>query len=68
MLPIVEGTDYGRHETSLDDKVLQVLGQLKRREAFVVFEPSTASGSIVVAGASPAVAGQEPATKRDREG
>ncbi len=49
-----EGTDYGLHETSLDDKVLQVLGQLKRREAYVVFDPSTASVSIVVAGALPA--------------
>ena len=44
-----EGTDYGRHETSLDDKVAQVLKQLQRREAFVVFDPPTQSVSIVMA-------------------
>lgn len=44
-----EGTDYGRHETALDDKVAQVLTQLHRRDAFVVFDPNTASVSIVVA-------------------
>jgi len=44
-----EGTDYGRHETSLDDKVAQVLTQLQRREAFVVFDPPTQSVSIVMA-------------------
>lgn len=48
-----EGTDYGLHETSLDDKVAQVLGQLQRREAYVVFDPSSASVGIVVASAVP---------------
>ena len=50
-----EGTDYGRHETSLDDKVAQVLRQLRRREAYVVFDPNTASVNIVVARAAPVV-------------
>jgi uncharacterized protein YheU (UPF0270 family) len=44
-----EGTDYGQHETALDDKVAQVLKQLRRREAYVVFDPNSESVSIVVA-------------------
>lgn len=44
-----EGTDYGQHETSLDDKVAQVLQQLRRREAYVVFDPNSETVSIVVA-------------------
>jgi uncharacterized protein YheU (UPF0270 family) len=39
-----EGTDYGLHETSLEDKVAQVLAQLRRGEAHITFDP--ASGSI----------------------
>lgn len=48
-----EGTDYGLHEVELNDKVAQVLGQLERREAYVVFDPSTGSISIVPARALP---------------
>ena len=44
-----EGTDYGQHETSLDDKVAQVHRQLCRRDAYVVFDPNTESVSIVAA-------------------
>lgn len=44
-----EGTDYGLHETSLDDKVAQVLAQLRREDAHIVFDPQTESVSIVVA-------------------
>lgn len=44
-----EGTDYGARETSLDDKVAQVLAQLQRREAYVVYEPASDTVSIVTA-------------------
>ena len=43
-----EGTDYGEHETSLEDKVAQVLIQLRRGEAHVTFDPATESVNIVV--------------------
>lgn len=48
-----EGTDYGLQEASLDDKVAQVRGQLDRREAYVVFDPSSGSVSILPARALP---------------
>jgi uncharacterized protein YheU (UPF0270 family) len=41
-----EGTDYGLHETSLDEKVAQVVAQLARREARVMFDPTTESVTI----------------------
>jgi uncharacterized protein len=43
-----EGTDYGLEEVSLDDKVRQVLAQLHRGEAHIVFDPPTSSITIVV--------------------
>ena len=43
-----EGTDYGVHETSLEDKVAQVLSQLRRGEAHVTFDPATESVNVVV--------------------
>jgi uncharacterized protein len=43
-----EGTDYGREETSLDAKVAQVLAQVRRGEAHVVFDPGTDSVTIVM--------------------
>ena len=43
-----EGTDYGVTETSLDEKVAQVLAQLRRGDAHIVFDPPTESVSIVV--------------------
>ena len=43
-----EGTDYGLQETSLDDKVEQVLTQLRRGKAHIVFDPATESVTIVV--------------------
>ena len=46
-----EGTDYGLHETSLEDKVAQVLIQLRRGEAHVTFDPATESVNIVVTSA-----------------
>jgi len=43
-----EGTDYGETHHSLEDKVQQVLRQLERREARIVFDPNTESVDIVV--------------------
>jgi len=43
-----EGTDYGAHETTLEDKVAQVLRQLRRGDAHVTFDPGTESVNIVV--------------------
>jgi uncharacterized protein YheU (UPF0270 family) len=41
-----EGTDYGEKEFSLEDKVSHVIGQLKRGEARIIFDPETESVSI----------------------
>ena len=46
-----EGTDYGVHETSLGDKVGQVLIQLRRGEAHITFDPATESVNVVVTSA-----------------
>jgi hypothetical protein len=43
-----EGTDYGVQELSLDAKVAQVMRQLQRREARIVFDPVTESVDIRV--------------------
>ncbi len=51
-----EGTDYGLHECSLDDKVAQVMAQLRRRDAHVVFDPASDSVTIVMASAIDRVA------------
>jgi uncharacterized protein YheU (UPF0270 family) len=42
-----EGTDYGTHELSLEDKVARLLAQLKRGDAQIVFDPDTESVTIV---------------------
>lgn len=42
-----EGTDYGVVERSLEDKVEDVLRQLRRQEALVVFDPETETINIV---------------------
>ncbi len=42
-----EGTDYGATEFSLEHKVAQVLRQLERGEAQIVFDPETESVGIV---------------------
>lgn len=44
-----EGTEYGATEFSLEQKVAQVMDQLERREAQVVFDPDSDSVTIVVA-------------------
>jgi uncharacterized protein len=43
-----EGTDYGEREFSLEDKVARVIGQLKRGEAKIVFDPETESVTIAL--------------------
>jgi uncharacterized protein len=42
-----EGTDYGMHEYSLDQKVAHVMRQLERGEAGILFDPNTESVAIV---------------------
>jgi uncharacterized protein len=43
-----EGTDYGEREFSLEDKVARVIGQLKRGEARILFDPESESVTIAV--------------------
>ena len=42
-----EGTDYGEREFSLQDKVARVVGQLKRGEARIVFDPESESVTLL---------------------
>jgi uncharacterized protein len=44
-----EGTDYGEREVSFDHKVAQVLQQLERGEAQIIFDATLQSVDIVVA-------------------
>ncbi len=44
-----EGTDYGAHEVPLEHKIEQVLKQLRRGEARIVFDPASDSIDIVPA-------------------
>jgi uncharacterized protein len=43
-----EGTDYGAREISLDQKVAQVLRQLERGEARIIFNAELESVDIVL--------------------
>lgn len=43
-----EGTDYGLQETSLDAKVAQVLAQISRGDAHILFDPGSETVTIVV--------------------
>lgn len=43
-----EGTEYGERDVSLDVKVAQVLRQLQRGEAQIVFDPASEEIGIVV--------------------
>lgn len=43
-----EGTDYGEREVSLDQKVAQVLRQLERGEAHIIFDATLETIDIVV--------------------
>lgn len=45
-----EGTDYGERDVPFETKVAQVLGQLERGEARILFDPVTETIDIVVAG------------------
>jgi uncharacterized protein YheU (UPF0270 family) len=42
-----EGTDYGARQHSIDEKVEQVMEQLRRGEAQIFFDPDTESVTIV---------------------
>ena len=42
------GTDYGARERTLDEKIADVMRQLQRGEAMIVFDPQTATVNIVV--------------------
>jgi uncharacterized protein len=42
-----EGTDYGQKDFSIEEKTRQVIGQLKRKEAVIVFDPETESFNIL---------------------
>jgi uncharacterized protein YheU (UPF0270 family) len=42
-----EGTDYGVQDASLDRKVADVMRQLERREAVIVYDPGSDSVDIV---------------------
>ncbi len=43
-----EGTDYGGKEFSLEDKVARVVGQLKKGEAKIFFDPESESVTVAV--------------------
>tara|TARA_B110000444_G_C18736838_1_gene546033 strand:- start:691 stop:903 length:213 start_codon:yes stop_codon:yes gene_type:complete len=43
-----EGTDYGIHELSLEQKVQQVMKQLQRGEIVVTFDPESESCDLQV--------------------
>ncbi len=42
-----EGTEYGERDVSLEVKVAQVLRQLERKEAQIVFDPETEVVAVV---------------------
>lgn len=48
-----EGTEYGEREVSLEQKVADVLRQLERGEAQVIFHPGLESIDIVVCKPTP---------------
>jgi uncharacterized protein YheU (UPF0270 family) len=43
-----EGTEYGNRDVSLTDKVAQVMRQLERGEARIMFDPATETIDIIV--------------------
>jgi uncharacterized protein len=46
-----EGTDYGERELSLEHKVAEVRRQLERKEAEILFDPTSETVNIVVSAA-----------------
>jgi uncharacterized protein len=47
-----EGTDYGDRDVPFERKVSDVMRQLERREAVIMYDPATDSIDIVVKGAA----------------
>ena len=45
-----DGTDYGAEEKTLESKVADVLLQLERGEARIVFDPETESVNVMLRG------------------
>jgi uncharacterized protein len=43
-----EGTDYGAHEFTHEQKVAQVMAQLESGDARIVFDPETESVTLLV--------------------
>ena len=43
-----EGTEYGERDVPLDTKVTQVLRQIERGEARIMFDPNTETIDVVV--------------------
>ena len=43
-----EGTDYGAQDATFDSKVADVMRQLERREAIILYDPASDSVDIVV--------------------
>lgn len=44
-----EGTDYGREEAALETKYKQILKQLQKGDAKIIFDPNTESTAILTA-------------------
>lgn len=44
-----EGTDYGERDVPFEDKIEQVMRQLERGEARILFDPESGSVDVVVA-------------------
>ena len=42
-----EGTDYGRHEVTLDSKIAEVQRQLERGEAELFWDPASESVQLI---------------------
>jgi uncharacterized protein YheU (UPF0270 family) len=45
-----EGTDYGEHELTLEDKTARLVARLKRGDVQIVFDPESQSVTIVPKG------------------
>jgi uncharacterized protein len=62
-----EGTEYGAHDVSLDQKVAQVTRQLQRGEAQIVFDPESETIDVVVTtGTIRASNGRPPVARREK--
>ncbi len=49
-----EGTDYGEHELTLEDKTARLVARLKRGDVQIVFDPESQSVTIVPKGGAAA--------------